>query len=77
MTAIRSASDLSFFRAAATLGQHILTLVGDAARNAADRGRFAALPRRYLDDAGMTPSDFADFDSIDPRGATATLAHSF
>ena len=39
------------------MGQHILNLVGEAARRAADRSRFASLPRRYLDDVGMTPGE--------------------
>ena len=61
-------------------GQHILTRVANAARRAADRSRFAALPRRYLDDVGMT---FADLDAAlpgmnasDPRNSPCTLAHS-
>jgi len=34
--------------------QQLLNLVGEAATRAAERSRYAALPRRYLDDVGMT-----------------------
>ncbi len=70
-------SELSLVRAVATVGQHILNTVAEAARRAADKGRFAALPRRYLDDAGMTPGDFAAAaDMMPPRDATIAFAHS-
>ena len=61
-------------------GQYILTRVADAARRAADRSRFAALPRRYLDDVGMTFADLdaalPGMDASDPRNSLCTLAHS-
>ncbi|MGD0641795.1 MAG: hypothetical protein ABSC22_13695 [Roseiarcus sp.] len=34
--------------------QHLLNIVGEAAIRASERSRYAALPRRYLDDVGMT-----------------------
>lgn len=34
--------------------QHLLNIVAEAAARAAERSRYAALPRRYLDDVGMT-----------------------
>ncbi len=34
--------------------QHLLNIVAEAATRAAERSRYAALPRRYLDDVGMT-----------------------
>jgi hypothetical protein len=72
-----ASSELSLVRAVQTIGQHILTLVAEAGRRAADRGRFAALPRRYLDDVGMTPGDFAAaLDTMQPRDATVAFAHS-
>jgi hypothetical protein len=61
-------------------GQHFLTLIGDAGRRADDQRRFAALPRRYLDDAGLTPADFPvslrGLDAIAPRHAAIALIHS-
>ena len=61
-------------------GQHILTLVAAAAQRAADRSRFAALPRRHLDDAGMTLADLdaalPGMDASDPRNVPSALAHS-
>ena len=42
--------------------------------------RFAALPRRYLDDVGMTFADLdaalPGMDASDPRNSPSTLAHS-
>ena len=64
------------FHALAAAGQHILNLVGEAARRAADRGRYAALPRRYLDDVGMTPAELPFSDVADLRNDPVTLAHS-
>jgi hypothetical protein len=34
--------------------QHLLNLVAEAATRASERSRYAALPRRYLEDVGMT-----------------------
>jgi hypothetical protein len=34
--------------------QYLLNIVAEAATRAAERSRYAALPRRYLDDVGMT-----------------------
>lgn len=34
--------------------QHLLNIVAEAAARASERSRYAALPRRYLDDVGMT-----------------------
>lgn len=34
--------------------QYLLNTVIEAATRAAERSRYAALPRRYLDDVGMT-----------------------
>jgi len=63
-----------------SVGQHILNHIAAAARRAADRSRIAGLPRRYLDDVGMT---FADLDRAlpgmdvhDPRNAPSALAHA-
>jgi hypothetical protein len=39
------------------VGQHILNFLATPARSAAERHRLAGLPRRYLDDAGMTRAD--------------------
>ena len=39
------------------VGQHILNLCGAPARRFAENQRLAALPRRYLDDAGIALSD--------------------
>ena len=68
------------FRSVAAAGQHILTLVGEAARRAADRSRFAALSRRHLDDVGMTPGELGvalpGAAAFDPRIAPTALAHS-
>ena len=68
------------FRSVAALGQHILNQIGEAARRAADRSRFAALSRRYLDDAGMTPGELGaalpGLGGLDPRNTPSALAHS-
>ena len=68
------------FRSLTAAGQHILNLIGEAARRAADRSRFAALSRRYLDDVGMTPGELdaalLGAGDIDPRIAPSALAHS-
>lgn len=34
--------------------QHLLNIVAEAATRASERSRYAALPRRYLDDVGIT-----------------------
>ncbi|MGD0183792.1 MAG: hypothetical protein ABSC25_00915 [Roseiarcus sp.] len=34
--------------------QYLLNIVAEAATRASERSRYAALPRRYLDDVGMT-----------------------
>lgn len=61
-------------------GQHILNRVVAAAQRAADRSRFAALSRRYLDDAGMTLAELdaalPGMDAHDPRNTPTVLAHS-
>ena len=43
----------------AALGKRFLNQVAGFADAAAERSRFAALPRRYLDDVGMTPGERA------------------
>jgi hypothetical protein len=49
-----------------------------AAQRAADRSRFAATPRRQLDDVGMTPADLdralPGAGASDPRNAPIPLA---
>jgi hypothetical protein len=50
--------DFGFF-GAIRLGKQILYAVAERAAKAADRSRFAALPMRYLDDAGMTAGERA------------------
>jgi len=40
------------------VSQYILNFAAATARRAADRRRLVGLPRRYLDDAGITPADF-------------------
>jgi hypothetical protein len=67
-------------RSIAAVGQYILNHIGEAARRAADRSRLAALPRRHLDDIGMTP---AELDAalprllrLDPRIPPSALTHS-
>jgi hypothetical protein len=68
------------FRSVSAAGQHILNLVGEAARRAVDNSRFAALSRRYLDDAGMTPGELSaalpGLGGLDPRNSPSALAHS-
>ena len=39
------------------VGQHILNLLAAAPRRLGENRRLAALPRRYLDDAGIALSD--------------------
>ena len=41
------------------IGKHILNTIIDRAAEASERSRFAALPSRYLDDAGMTEAERA------------------
>jgi hypothetical protein len=41
------------------LAKRILNELGERAEAAVDRSRLAALPRRYLDDVGMTVSERA------------------
>lgn len=41
------------------VGKRILNGIAAAARAAAERSRFAALPARYLDDVGMTEAERA------------------
>lgn len=76
MTGFRMIATNSSFCSVAARGQYILNLVGEAARRAADRSRFAALSRRYLDDAGLTPGELyaalRGAGALDPRA----LAHS-
>jgi len=68
------------FRSIAATGQYILNLVRESARRAADRSRLAALSRRHLDDAGMTPGELVaalpGAGDVDPRIAPSALAHS-
>ena len=70
----------NLFHSVAAAGQYILNLVGEAARRAADRSRFAALSRRHLDDVGMTPGELdaalPGAGAGDPRIAPSALAHS-
>ena len=70
----------SNFRSFAAAGKLILNLIGEAARRAADNSRFAALSRRYLDDAGMTPGELGaalpGLGGLDPRNTPSALAHS-
>ena len=70
----------SLFRSVAATGQYILNQIGEAARRAADRSRFAALSRRHLDDAGMTPGELEaalpGAGEVDSRIAPSALAHS-
>jgi len=48
-------------------GQHILNLFAAAPRRLAENRRLAALPRRYLDDAGIALSDLdAAMPGMDP-----------
>jgi hypothetical protein len=58
--------------------QRILNHVVAAAQRAADRSRFAATPRRQLDDVGMTPADLdralPGAGASDPRNAPIPLA---
>jgi hypothetical protein len=72
----KSRDSLSVF----SVGQYILNFVAAAALRAADRRRLAALPRRYLDDAGLT---LADLDAAlpgmhpsFPRNAERILSHT-
>lgn len=44
---------------AVRIGQQILNALFDRASVAVERSRFAALPSRYLEDAGMTEADRA------------------
>ena len=56
-----------------------LALIVERARIAADYSRFAALPGRYLDDAGLTRGELdAAIDGVafENFGTTASLAHS-
>jgi hypothetical protein len=80
MTTFRMIAPSSNFPSVAVAGQYILNLVGEAARRAADRSRFAALSRRQLDDVGMTPGELraalSGVGEIDPRIAPSALAHS-
>jgi hypothetical protein len=48
-------------------GQHILNLLAEVPRRRAENRRLAALPRRYLDDAGIALSDIdAALPGMDP-----------
>ena len=42
------------------LGKQILNAIADRAAVMADRSRFATLPARYLDDAGVTAGERAE-----------------
>ena len=48
------ALDGAGFRRIGSVCQHLLNIVAEAATRASERSRYAALPRRYLDDVGMT-----------------------
>ena len=56
-------------------------LVGAAAQRVVDRRRLAALPRRYLEDAGMSFADLdaalRGMDAYDPHLARHALACPF
>lgn len=41
------------------IGKQILNAIAERAAMAADRSRFAVLPERYLDDAGLTAGERA------------------
>jgi len=63
--------------AAAGLVKRILNQLAERAEAAVDRSRLAGLPRRYLDDAGMTIGDRAailgyEEPALDPWGLAAT-----
>ena len=45
------------FRPLVEAGQSLLNMLADAARRAQDYSRLQGLPRRYLDDAGLTPAE--------------------
>jgi hypothetical protein len=51
------AAGKSNFAAVLAMGQHILNRYAAAARRREESRRLAALPRRYLDDAGIALSD--------------------
>ena len=50
----QQAFDGEGFRRIGSACQYLLNIVTEAATRAAERSRYAALPRRYLDDVGMT-----------------------
>jgi hypothetical protein len=57
--------------------KRILNHLGERADAAADRSRFAALPRRYLDDVGVTVAERAvilhyEETALDPWSALAS-----
>jgi hypothetical protein len=62
------------------VGQYILNSVTTAARRSADRRRLAMLPRRYLDDAGITlgelDSALPGMEPSFPRNAQNILTRS-
>ena len=62
------------------VGQHILTLIATVARRVEDRRRVAALPRRYLDDAGIVFSErdagLPGMDPFFPRNAANILTRN-
>ncbi len=65
------------FRALTSVGQHILNSLTAAAQRAADRSRFAGLPRRYLDDVDMTPAERElQIPHVEPVEAPSALVHS-
>jgi hypothetical protein len=64
---IGSTAGKSNFAGVLARGQHILNLLAAAARRPTESHRLAALPRRYLDDAGIAVSDLdAALPRMDP-----------
>jgi hypothetical protein len=61
-------------------GQHILNLLAGVWRRRAENRRLAALPRRYLDDAGIALSDLdaalPGMEPSFPRNARSILTRS-
>jgi hypothetical protein len=51
---IQQSFDADGFRRIGSACQHLLNTVMEAATRASERSRYAVLPRRYLDDVGMT-----------------------
>ena len=77
---IGSTAGKSNFSGVMARGQHILNLLAAAARRPAESHRLAALPRRYLDDAGIALSDLdaalPGMEPSFPRNARRILART-